>query len=35
MHVRDRNLSEDRIYPKAELTEFDRMPNIPKFRSVD
>ena len=26
-HVRDRNLTEDRIYPKA---EFDRM-----FRSVD
>ena len=31
MHVRERNLSEDRIYPKA---EFDRMPNVPKFRSV-
>ena len=32
MHVRDRNLSEDRIYPKA---EFDRIwPNVPKFRSV-
>ena len=27
MQVRDRNLSEDRIYPKA---EFDRMPNVPK-----
>ena len=24
-HVRDRNLTESRIYPKA---EFDRMPNI-------
>ena len=32
-HVRDRNLTEDRIYPKAEL---DRMPNdVPKLRSVD
>ena len=31
-HVRDRNLTEGRIYPKA---EFDRMPNVPKFRSVD
>ena len=31
-HVRDRNLTETRIYPKA---EFDRMPNVPKFRSVD
>ena len=31
-HVRDRNLTESRIYPKA---EFDRMPNVPKFRSVD
>ena len=39
-HVRDRNLTEDRIYPKA---EFFRKPNlsenriyrIPKFRSVD
>ena len=26
-HVRDRNLPENRIYPKA---EFDRMPNVPK-----
>ena len=26
-HVRDRNLTEGRIYPKA---EFDRMPNVPK-----
>ena len=26
-HVRDRNLTESRIYPKA---EFDRMPNVPK-----
>ena len=40
MHVRDRNLTEDRICPKA---EFFRKPNlsvnriyrIPKFRSVD
>ena len=31
-HVLDRNLTESRIYPKA---EFDRMPNVPKFRSVD
>ena len=31
-HVRDRNLTESQIYPKA---EFDRMPNVPKFRSVD
>ena len=31
-HVGDRNLTESRIYPKA---EFDRMPNVPKFRSVD
>ena len=31
-HVRDRNLTESRIYPKA---EFDRMSNVPKFRSVD
>ena len=31
-HVRDRNLTESRIYPKA---DFDRMPNVPKFRSVD
>ena len=31
-HVRDRNLTEGRIYPKA---EFHRMPNVPKFRSVD
>ena len=31
-HVRDRNLTESRIYPKA---EFDRTPNVPKFRSVD
>ena len=39
-HVRDRNLTEDRVYPKA---EFFRKPNlsenwmyrIPKFRSVD
>ena len=31
-HVRDRNLIEGRIYPKA---EFDRIPNVPKFRSVD
>ena len=28
-HVGDRNLTESRIYPKA---EFDRMPNVPKFR---
>ena len=27
MHVRDRNLTEGRIYPK---TEFHRMPNVPK-----
>ena len=26
-HVRDRNLTEGRIYPK---TEFHRMPNVPK-----
>ena len=26
-HVRDRNLTESRIYPKA---EFHRMPNVPK-----
>ena len=26
-HVRDRNLTEGRIYPKA---EFHRMPNVPK-----
>ena len=26
-HVGDRNLTESRIYPKA---EFDRMPNVPK-----
>ena len=26
-HVRDRNLTESRIYPKA---EFDRAPNVPK-----
>ena len=26
-HVRDRNLTEGRIYPKA---EFYRMPNVPK-----
>ena len=26
-HVRDRNLTEGRIYPK---TEFYRMPNVPK-----
>ena len=31
-HVRDRNLTEGRNYPKA---EFDRIPNVPKFRSVD
>ena len=31
-HVRDRNLTESRIYPKA---EFIRKPNVPKFRSVD
>ena len=31
-HIRDRNLTEGRIYPK---TEFHRMPNVPKFRSVD
>ena len=31
-HVLDRNLTESRIYPKA---EFYRMPNVPKFRSVD
>ena len=31
-HVRDRNLTEGRIYPKA---EFHRMPNVTKFRSVD
>ena len=31
-HVRDRNLTESRIYP---LAEFDRMPNVPKFLSVD
>ena len=31
-HVRDRNLTEGRIYPKA---EFDRIPNVPKIRSVD
>ena len=31
-HVRDRNLTESRIYPKA---EFDRTPNVPKFGSVD
>ena len=31
-HVRDRSLTEGRIYPKA---AFDRMPNVPKFRSVD
>ena len=31
-HVRDRNLTDGRIYSKA---EFDRMPNVPKFRSVD
>ena len=29
MHVRDRNLTEDRIYLEA---EFDRRPNVPKFR---
>ena len=27
MHVRDRNLTEGRIYPK---TDFHRMPNVPK-----
>ena len=27
MHVRDRNLTEGRNYPK---TEFHRMPNVPK-----
>ena len=26
-HIRDRNLTEGRIYPK---TEFHRMPNVPK-----
>ena len=26
-HIRDRNLTEGRIYPKA---EFHRMPNVPK-----
>ena len=26
-HVGDRNLTESRIYPKA---EFDRMPNVPE-----
>ena len=31
-HVGDRNLTESRIYPKA---EFDRMPNVPKFRSSE
>ena len=31
-HVRDRNLTEGRIFPKAEV---DRMPKVPKFRSVD
>ena len=31
-HVRDRNLTEGRNYPKA---EFDRIPDVPKFRSVD
>ena len=31
-HVRDRNLTQSRIYRKA---EFDRMPNVPKCRSVD
>ena len=31
-HVRDRNLTEGRIYPKA---EFHRMPNVSKFRSMD
>ena len=31
-HVRERNRNEGRIYPKA---EFYRMPNVPKFRSVD
>ena len=30
-HVGDRNLTESRIYPKA---EFDRMPNVARFRSV-
>ena len=29
-HVRDRNLTESRIYPKA---EFDRTPNVPKCGS--
>ena len=32
MHVGKRNFTEGRMYPKA---EFDRMPNGPKFRSVD
>ena len=27
MHLRDRKLTESRIFPK---TEFDRMPNVPK-----
>ena len=31
-HVGDRNLTEERIDPKA---EFHRMPNVPKFRSSE
>ena len=31
-HVRDRSLTEGRIFAKAEV---DRMRNVPKFRSVD